>query len=81
MQRVLFIEPQKDDAMRTTHKIVFENANNMKEIEDNSIDFMVTSPPYPMIEMWDEIFSYMKKGKPHVFCNSATNSRGFSRIC
>ena len=29
----------------------------MKAIEDGSIDLMVTSPPYPMIEMWDEIFS------------------------
>jgi DNA modification methylase len=44
-------------AMKTTHKILFGNANNMEEIEDASIDLMVTSPPYPMIEMWDEIFS------------------------
>jgi DNA modification methylase len=43
--------------MKTTHKILFGNANNMEEIEDASIDLMVTSPPYPMIEMWDEIFS------------------------
>ena len=43
--------------MKTTHKLLFENANNMNEVEDNSIDLMVTSPPYPMIEMWDEIFS------------------------
>jgi len=43
--------------MNTTHKILFGNANNMEEIEDGSIDLMVTSPPYPMIEMWDEIFS------------------------
>lgn len=43
--------------MKTTHKIAFGNANNMKEVEDSSIDLMVTSPPYPLIEMWDEIFS------------------------
>ena len=43
--------------MKTIHKIAFGNANNMKEIEDRSIDLMITSPPYPMIEMWDEIFS------------------------
>ena len=43
--------------MKTIHKIAFGNANNMKEIEDCSIDLMITSPPYPMIEMWDEIFS------------------------
>ena len=28
----------------------------MDDIEHESIDLMVTSPPYPMIEMWDEIF-------------------------
>jgi modification methylase len=27
----------------------------MQDIEDNSIDLIITSPPYPMIEMWDEI--------------------------
>lgn len=29
----------------------------MKDIESASVDLMVTSPPYPMIAMWDEIFS------------------------
>jgi len=43
--------------MKTTHKILFGNAIKMEEIEDGSIDLMVTSPPYPMIEMWDGIFS------------------------
>jgi len=43
--------------MKTVHKILFANANNMEKIEDETIDLMVTSPPYPMIEMWDEIFS------------------------
>lgn len=43
--------------MKTTHKLLFGNSSNMNEIEDDSIDLVVTSPPYPMIEMWDEIFS------------------------
>ena len=29
----------------------------MKGIRDSSIQIVVTSPPYPMIEMWDELFS------------------------
>ncbi len=29
----------------------------MSEINDQSIDLVVTSPPYPMIHMWDELFS------------------------
>ncbi|MFX1308216.1 MAG: DNA-methyltransferase [Promethearchaeota archaeon] len=28
----------------------------MSELESNSIDLIVTSPPYPMIEMWDPLF-------------------------
>ena len=28
----------------------------MKAVDDNSIDLVVTSPPYPMIGMWDEQF-------------------------
>ncbi len=29
----------------------------MEQLENNSIELVVTSPPYPMIEMWDEIMS------------------------
>lgn len=29
----------------------------MQSLEDGAIDLVVTSPPYPMIEMWDETFS------------------------
>jgi len=43
--------------MKTYHQIIFGNSSNMKEVNDQSIDMMITSPPYPMIEMWDEIFS------------------------
>ncbi len=43
--------------MKTISKIIFGNSNNMKEIEDESVNLMITSPPYPMIEMWDGIFS------------------------
>lgn len=43
--------------MKTSHKIIFGNASNMEQIGDGSVDLVVTSPPYPMIEMWDELFS------------------------
>ena len=43
--------------MKTIHKVIFLNAVNMKDISTESIDLMVTSPPYPMIEMWDEMFT------------------------
>jgi modification methylase len=43
--------------MQTTHKIHFSLAQKMQELSDNSVDLVVTSPPYPMIEMWDEIMN------------------------
>jgi modification methylase len=43
--------------LETNHKIYFKNSANLDEVADESIDLMITSPPYPMIEMWDDIFS------------------------
>ena len=43
--------------MKTTHKIYFEDSKNMTAIPSASVHLVVTSPPYPMIEMWDEMFS------------------------
>jgi DNA modification methylase len=43
--------------MKTNHKIIFENAIDMKALPSESVDLMVTSPPYPMIGMWDEMFA------------------------
>lgn len=40
----------------TRQKILITNAKNLSTIEDKSINLIVTSPPYPMISMWDEIF-------------------------
>ena len=43
---------------QTKHKIIFGNSKEeIKKLPDNSINLIVTSPPYPMIEMWDEIFN------------------------
>ncbi|MFX0202165.1 MAG: DNA-methyltransferase, partial [Candidatus Hodarchaeota archaeon] len=39
------------------HKVVFGNAKDMEAVSSESVDLMVTSPPYPMIEMWDEMFA------------------------
>ena len=43
--------------MKTTHKVIFGNAVNMEAVKSESVNLMVTSPPYPMIEMWDEMFA------------------------
>jgi len=41
----------------TSHRIYFEAAQDMSRLDDATIDLVVTSPPYPMIEMWDLVFS------------------------
>jgi DNA modification methylase len=43
--------------MQTIHKIHFKNSSDMGEIMSDSVDLMITSPPYPMIEIWDSLFS------------------------
>lgn len=43
--------------METTHTILIQNAAKMDKIPSDSIDLIVTSPPYPMIEMWDGLFA------------------------
>lgn len=43
--------------MATTHVIYNKNSNSMSEMASSSVDLIVTSPPYPMIKMWDNVFS------------------------
>jgi modification methylase len=43
--------------MKTRHRFYFKNASAMDELDNESVDLVVTSPPYPMIEMWDELFA------------------------
>ena len=43
--------------MKTTHRVYFENSERMPALPAGSVDLVVTSPPYPMIEMWDELFT------------------------
>jgi len=41
----------------TTHLIIFADSRDLSGVPDCSADLLVTSPPYPMIEMWDDTFS------------------------
>lgn len=43
--------------MLTTHSVIFNDSRKLKLLTDESVDLVVTSPPYPMIEMWDRVFS------------------------
>ncbi len=37
----------------TIHKFIESDSRKIKELKANSIDLVVTSPPYPMVKMWD----------------------------
>ena len=43
--------------MQSQHRVIFGNSQQMPELADGSIQLMVTSPPYPMIAMWDDLFA------------------------
>jgi modification methylase len=44
--------------METNHKVYFTDSRDLERVVPaESIDLIVTSPPYPMIEMWDDLFS------------------------
>jgi len=45
--------------MRTRHDVHVGDARSMTHVEDDAVDLAVTSPPYPMIELWDDAFAEM----------------------
>jgi len=42
--------------LKTRHKVYFCDARRMQMLPSASVDLIVTSPPYPMIQMWDAAF-------------------------
>lgn len=38
------------------HRIHIGDSGDLSFLQDNSVALVVTSPPYPMIEMWDDLF-------------------------
>ena len=42
--------------METEHRIHVDDARQMERLADDSVELVVTSPPYPMIAMWDDLF-------------------------
>ena len=62
--------PNLSEWLQTSHQILFGLAQRMDAVADASVDLVITSPPYPMVEMWDEgmgiqnpaITSTLKKG-------------------
>jgi DNA modification methylase len=48
--------------VQTTHTLHIGDARSLEAVADGSVQLVVTSPPYPMIEMWDEAFAAMVPG-------------------
>ncbi|WP_375181428.1 DNA-methyltransferase [Chryseobacterium sp.] len=42
---------------KSSHQIFIGAGQKMSNVKTNSVELVVTSPPYPMIQMWDEIMS------------------------
>ena len=42
--------------METDHRVHIGDSRSLDRLDSNSVELVVTSPPYPMIEMWDELF-------------------------
>ncbi|SCY02167.1 DNA modification methylase [Desulfoluna spongiiphila] len=51
------LKQRQYSTMKSTHTLHVQNATAMEETRDDSVDLVVTSPPYPMIAMWDEALS------------------------
>ncbi|MHA1287090.1 MAG: hypothetical protein ACTSPB_06745 [Candidatus Thorarchaeota archaeon] len=43
--------------MNSIHELIYKDSHNMDSILSGSINLVVTSPPYPMFDMWDTLFS------------------------
>jgi len=43
--------------MLTHHHLIIADARCMSHLSADSVELVVTSPPYPMIRMWDELFA------------------------
>lgn len=43
--------------LQTNHQYIAQDAFERWPLENDSVDLIVTSPPYPMVQMWDEIWS------------------------
>lgn len=43
--------------METRHQVIVGDSRSLDDVEDGAVDLVVTSPPYPMVEMWDEVFA------------------------
>jgi DNA modification methylase len=51
----------------TEHSLFISDSRLLDSLHDESVDLVVTSPPYPMIEMWDGLFIEGYEGVRHAW--------------
>src|SRR5665648_114468 len=61
--------------MQTQCRVILGNSQQMIELEAGSVQLMVTSPPYPMIAMWDELFCKADPKIAELFGELAANGK------
>src|SRR3989449_9351283 len=42
--------------MTVDYQVIMGDSRRMRELADNSVHLVVTSPPYPMVSIWDDFF-------------------------
>ena len=62
------------------YKVVLGSSQTMSEVVDNSIHLMLTSPPYPMIQMWDEQFCQTDERIAHLWKKLSSGSSVIGQI-
>jgi site-specific DNA-methyltransferase (cytosine-N4-specific) len=50
---------QRVEPPPTRHRLILGDSRDMHELCDGEVQLVVTSPPYPMVEIWDELFETM----------------------
>jgi len=55
--------------LKTKHKIFFCSSERMDKTSSDSVEMVLTSPPYPMVEIWDEHFSKDARVKDALLCS------------
>lgn len=62
MWRGMPAQTPADDVVRTSHRIIEGDSRDLSRIGTDGVDLVVTSPPYPMVGMWDGLFSRLNPG-------------------
>ncbi len=55
----MYIKHMQNDQIKSYHTLLCADARQLSGIGPASVNLIITSPPYPMISMWDEIFTSM----------------------